>query len=81
MDNRMHVENCKAFSNLSAEVFQEHKGQFAILVDGKVCDFFPTLSEAVRVANMQYGAGLFSIQKVEPLPVDAGFLDCADYPG
>ena len=57
-----------------------HLGEYAILVDGKIESFHKTNREALTAASRKYKYGQFSVQRVEPQPVEMGFADFANYP-
>lgn len=74
-----HRQNSVALSRLPKEEFEKHRGEFAILIDGKVCAFRKTNREALTEAMQKYAGHHFSVRRVEPQPVDVGFLDLANY--
>ena len=74
-----HRQNSVALSRLSSEEFEKHRGEFAILIDGEVCAFHKTNREALVAAMRNYAGLHFSVRRVEPQPVDVGFLDLANY--
>ncbi|GGD15213.1 hypothetical protein [Aquisalinus flavus] len=81
MTEQMHIANSIALGKLPSDELEKHRGEVAILVDGEIRQFCSTLLDALNTAKHNFQAGTFSIMRVEPLPVDLGMLDCADYPG
>jgi len=77
----VHVVNNLALAKLTQEEIAAHFGEYAIMVDGDVVSYHSTNREAIKVAAQTYKIGSFSVQRIEPQPVDMGFADCADYPG
>ena len=75
-----HIINSLALQNLSSEEFREHRGEYAVLVEGRIASYHATNRDALIAACMKYRLGQFSVLKVEPQPVDMGFTDCANYP-
>jgi hypothetical protein len=57
-----------------------HRDQYALLVEGRVEDYFSTNREALSAGHRLHGKRTFSVMRVEPQPVSVGFTDCADYP-
>ncbi len=80
MSTDVHIKNCRALESMTPSEFSENKGKFAVIVDGKIREFFATLMEAATKSGLKYPNGSFSIQRVERLPATVGFIDCADYP-
>jgi hypothetical protein len=74
----VHLENLHALMRLSRAEFQQHLGEFALLVQGQVTAYFASNSEALRAALLRHAPGEFSVLRVEPLPADFGFLSCAE---
>lgn len=75
----VHLVNLRAFLHLPEGEIQQHLGEYALFVEGRVTAYFPSNREALRVALQAHEIGEFSVLRVEPQPVDLGFLDCADY--
>lgn len=74
-----HRQNSVALSRLPKEEFEQHRGEFAILIDGKVRAFYKTNREALVEAMRKYADHHYSVRRVEPQPIDVGFLDLANY--
>lgn len=79
--NSVHVVNLMALSNLPQEEVEAHRGEFALMHNGVVESYHETKREALKAASAKYRRGQFSVQRVEPQPIDMGFTDCAAYPG
>ncbi|MFN0023960.1 MAG: hypothetical protein ACKVS5_08670 [Parvularculaceae bacterium] len=75
-----HRKNSRAISELPKGEFETHRGEFAVLVAGSVSSYHKTNREAILAARSNYVLGQFSVQRIEPQPVDVGFIDRADYP-
>jgi hypothetical protein len=78
--NSIHFINACAFAQLPRDIVEAHFGEFAVLANGKVESYHATNREALIAASRRFPAGTFSVQRVEPQPVDMGFADCANYP-
>ncbi len=51
-----------------------HAGQYALLKNRAVIQFFDKPGDAYRYARMTFGDGIFSIQEVTEEPIDLGFF-------
>lgn len=76
----VHIQNNKAIEALSRQEIEAHFGEYAILVNGRIVSYHPTNREALTVACKNYSYGQFSVQRIEPQPVELGFADFATYP-
>ena len=56
-----------------------HLGQFALLKDAEVIDFFDSFNDAEKYADLRYPDGMYSIQKVENVVVKLGILGTVLY--
>ncbi|MCL1856040.1 MAG: hypothetical protein FWF84_00115 [Kiritimatiellaeota bacterium] len=56
-----------------------HLGQFALLKDAEIVDYFDSFNDAEKYADLRYPDGLYSIQKVENVVVKLGFLGSRVY--
>lgn len=65
--------NYDYFQNHYSEFEKLHAGKFALLKNQCVVGFFASVTEAVAAGEEIARDGLFSVQKVEPDPVDLGF--------
>ena len=74
-----HRKNSVALARLPKADFDLHRGEYAIVVDGKIESFHKTNREAIVEARRKFGGAHFSVRRVEPQPVDVGFIDLADY--
>ncbi len=52
----------------------EHDGQYALLKNRAVVEFFPGPGEAYRFGQSAFPDGIFSIQEVNDEPIDLGFF-------
>lgn len=66
--------NFEAFSRMLPSLLNQHFGQSALMKAGEVVDFFKTTGAALSTAKKSYPDGIFSIQKVETIPVDLGWF-------
>lgn len=76
-DEYRHRKNSVALSRLSPLELDQHRGEFAVLIDGEVRSFYKSNREAIIAAREKYGRTHFSVCRVEPLPADVGFIDFA----
>jgi hypothetical protein len=70
-------KNFDYFQDVVMNWMPNHAGQFALLRDGGLVDFFDAPSEAIKLAVERFEDGQFSIQRVIDRPVDLGFLSYA----
>lgn len=64
-DNTDVVErNFAAFQDLLPNIIEQHKGQFALLRDANVVDYYDTYSDALHAGRRRYDDQAFSIQLV-----------------
>lgn len=54
------------------EAERDHTGEVALMVDGEIKDYFPSLTEAYNVGVERHGLGNFSIQEIGAEPVQLG---------
>lgn len=66
--------NFEAFSRLLPTMLVERFGQSALMKAGRVVGFYKTTGAALSTAKKSYPDGIFSIQKVENIPVDLGWF-------
>jgi hypothetical protein len=66
--------NFEAFSRLLPTVLNEHFGESVLMKAGQVVGFYKTTGAALSTAKKSYPDGIFSIQKVENIPVDLGWF-------
>lgn len=74
-----HRANSIALARLPKEEIDTHRGEYAIIVDGKVCAYHASNREALLEAHRRFAMMHFSVRKVETQPVDVGFIDLGDY--
>ncbi len=74
-----HRQNSVALARLGLGQISDHRGEFAVLVDGQVREYHKTNREAILAARDKYSDVHYSVCKVEPQPADVGFIDLADY--
>jgi hypothetical protein len=58
------LANHAVFRRRLAELQREHAGQFVLMRDGNVVDFFETDAEALRCGRESYDDRLYSIHRV-----------------
>jgi hypothetical protein len=66
--------NFDYFERNLAKLLPDHAGQYALLRHCEIIDFFDGAGEAYRTGLSRYPDRLFSIQEVDPEPVDLGFF-------
>lgn len=69
--------NFEAFQKQLPELMKEHAGQFAVMRDAKVVEFFDSLSDAVKFGHAQFGDANFSVQEVTSQNINLGFYSYA----
>ena len=53
---------------------ESHAGQYALLKNRSIVEFFDKPGDAYRYARETFNDGLFSIQEVTEEPIDLGFF-------
>jgi hypothetical protein len=69
--------NYDAFMKMLPELLTQHRGQHALMKDGKVLGFYSTPQDASSAAETFIPDGLYSIQHVTDAPVDLGYFSHA----
>jgi hypothetical protein len=72
-------QNYEAFEAMLPLLLQEHEGEFALLREGSVAEFFGSASAAQLAGRDRFPDGAFSVQRVENKAVDLGFYSYARY--
>lgn len=69
--------NFDFFQSRIRDLYPEHQGEFALLRNQEIIGFYGHVEDAARDAGQMFPDRLFSIQVVEPEPVDLGFFSRA----
>jgi hypothetical protein len=72
--------NYDAFLHHLPEFMRKHANQTALMRQGSVVAFYPTLSDALVAGRKQFEDGIYSVQEVTDRPIDLGFSSHAVYP-
>lgn len=67
------IINDTAMERLSLEEIEQHRGEYAVLVGGEIESFHPTNAEALAAAFTKHRDREFSVQRVEPQPIEIRF--------
>ncbi len=79
---RQEIEKNFAFFELVLPEYTEsHGGRYALLRHEEIIDFYDTVRDAYTTGVRNYKDGLFSIQKVDPRPIDLGVFSHAVHLG
>lgn len=70
-------QNYEVFLAQVDSLLDRHSGQFVLMREGTMTDFFPTAVAALEAGRDRYSDGLFSIQEITTRPVDLGFFSHA----
>lgn len=70
-------KNFAAFQQQLPTLLETHAGQFAVLRQGAIVEFFDTLSDAAKFCGREFPDGMFSIQEVTSRKVDLGYYSHA----
>ncbi|MCL1887415.1 MAG: hypothetical protein FWF96_00910 [Kiritimatiellaeota bacterium] len=65
--------NFDFFNKELPRLMPRHQGQYALLKDANVVEFFDTFRDARKYAGLKYPDHLYSIQKVADTVVNLGF--------
>ena len=66
--------NYEAFTRMLPDLLKTHPGQFALMRDGEIADFFPSARKASQHGETAFDDGLFSVQEVTDEVVDLGWF-------
>ena len=70
-------KNFEAFQALLPAIEPVHAGQFALMHDGKIVEYFDSIADAVKYGQALYPEGLFSLQEVTSRVIDLGYFSHA----
>lgn len=65
--------NSLAIERLSREEMARHRGEYAVLVGGEIESYHATCRAALEAAWAKHASGEFSIQRIEPQPIEFAF--------
>ena len=78
MSTSSHIRaNYEAFHKQLPDIIESHRGQYALMRDAKIVQFYDTPRDAVLVGQQNYSDGKFSVQEVTDTPIDLGFFSNA----
>jgi hypothetical protein len=66
--------NYAAFMQLLPEQLPDHEGQYALMRDGKVIEYFGSPRAALLAGRRQFADDLFSVQEVRKSEADLGWF-------
>ncbi len=70
-------KNYAAFRKQLPRLLETHPGQFALLRDEQIIDFFGTAREAAAYAQSNFDDELYSVQEVTDTAIDLGWFSHA----
>lgn len=80
MDNGLQLEiekNQKAFQAQIHDLVKHHRGRYALLRNEEIVGIYDTVRDAQMTGNKFFEDGLYSVQKIDPEPVNLGFYSHA----
>ena len=69
--------NYEAFKAQFGDLYSTHAGEYALMRDGKVVEFFQEFNDAMKTGRLLYSDRVFSVQKVSHEKVDLGYWNHA----
>lgn len=69
--------NYEVFLAQLPKLLPSHGGQFALMRNGEIVDFFDTAMDAYTVGKKEFGLGGFSIQEIVDRVIDLGYFSHA----
>jgi len=66
--------NYAAFTQLLPELLLDHEGQYALMRDGRIIEYFGSPREALLAGRRQFADDLFSVQEVRKSEADFGWF-------
>jgi hypothetical protein len=76
---RIILRNYEAFEKQLPELLETHQGEYALLRNEQIVQFFDSAIAAQLAGNEKFSDGLFSVQRVQEMAVDLGFFSHAGY--
>ena len=67
-------ENYDFFQSEIHKIAISHMGQYALIRNKEIVDYFDTLKDAEKYARAAFGDRMYSIQKVDDAPAELGFI-------
>lgn len=64
--------NYDFFQRNLAKFISEHRGEYALIRDRKIIDFFDDPGKAASLGSSRFADQIFSIQEVTDTPIDLG---------
>jgi len=74
MQNDEIQRNYAAFQIMLPNITNDHLGEFALLKNGKVVEYFKSVVDADRAGRRLFSDGVFSVQEVSQTPTDLGYF-------
>ena len=71
--SRQITVNYEAFIDQLDSLEVLHHGEFALMHDGEILEFYSSWENAYKTGVLMHGKGHFSVQEVTKTPVDLGF--------
>jgi len=69
--------NYEVFRVKLPSLLPDHQGEYALMKDGEIVDFFNAAVEALVAGEERFGVGNFSMQKIMDAPIDLGYFSHA----
>ena len=69
--------NHEEFRKLLPGIIRDHRGQYALMKDGKIVNFFSSAADARMAAESFIPDRICSIQQVTDLSIDLGYYNYA----
>lgn len=69
--------NYDAFQRMLGTIIGEHRGQYALMRDRQIVDYFARPGDAYDEGKARFDDGYFSIQEVTDEPIHLGFWSLA----
>lgn len=60
-----HIINLAAVERLPRDVFEAHRGEYAVVKDGVIVSYHKMNREALTEAHKRFGKEKFSVQRIE----------------
>ena len=67
-------KNYEFFLKELPNIFNLYNNKYALLKNAEIIDYFDTLDDAIKYAEMRFEDGLYSVQKVNEPPVNLGYI-------
>ncbi len=67
-------KNYEFFLKELPNIVNLYNNKYVLLKNSEIIDYFDTMDDAIKYAKIRFEDGLYSIQKVNEMPVNLGYI-------